>query len=134
MDNGVDAVIVFKSHSPRLAEVYAALFDAHLDDVKREVNWNGSDADPIYNPNLLFIESLKVDAEHTGQGAELLALRGLIFRLRAGVGLTAIPAPAFSDQAGLARLGFKPFFETMYWVRGTTHLLPAASGSTERGR
>lgn len=126
MDEEVAPRAVFESYSAQLSDVYAAVFDANLDDVKREVNWPEAGSDPIYSPNLLFVQDLSVTPEHTGHGIELLALTGLIRRLHAGLGLTAMAKPDERRTTDCAWLGFKPFYDTEFLVRGTTLLLPTA--------
>lgn len=71
-----------------------------------------------WNPNLLILDRLTVDAEHQGHGVGLLALRALIHRFRAGAGLIAMkPYPLQFEASFLdgkevgaaARMGLDTF-------------------------
>lgn len=80
---------VFDSHSTT-APYYRPLF--------LERSWSGADfrtsvlkavygEDELWRPNLLILDRVTVFPEHRGNGAGLLAIRGLIERFRMGVGL-----------------------------------------------
>lgn len=68
---------------------YEMLYEADGQDFKHRVTRISHGDDYFWNPNLLILDRLVVYPEFRGQGFGLLALRALIHRLRASVGLRA---------------------------------------------
>ncbi|MEX0959100.1 MAG: hypothetical protein WDZ63_07415 [Burkholderiales bacterium] len=95
-----------------------ALYDLETDDFKPRVSRLASGDDYLWNPNLLILDRLMVYPRYRGSGLGLLALHGIMLRLRAAAGLIAMkPFPlqfqekflGNHDPGELERLGLNLF-------------------------
>jgi len=120
INEGVHPFDVFDSDS-KTAPYYGQLF--------RQQSWSGADFrkpvlqavygdDEPWRPNLLILDRVVLFPEHRGNGAGLLAIRGLIERFRMGIGLVVMtPFPLQfeakphreADREARSRLGLDQF-------------------------
>lgn len=152
-----DLFHVFDSHSDTAIGYFEDLYESEGGEFKEKVARAAYGEGFTWNPNLLILDRLVVSPAHRGHGVGLLALRDIIHRLRAGMGLIAMkPFPLQfearhqddaeeSARLGLnlfkitearataklrryyGRLGFKQVPRSKYMVRSVEDPLPLAA-------